>query len=214
MSARVAPSILSADFSRLGEDIASIVDGGADQIHVDVMDGHFVPNLTFGPILVQAVRKLTTLPLDVHLMIEEPLRYAGDFRRAGADAMTIHTELGFARRDALDAIRSTGARVGLAVNPATPLDEVIPVLDALDIVLVMSVNPGFGGQGFLREALPKIERLAHERRTRALAFDISVDGGINAETGRRCREAGANVLVAGSYVFQAADRAGAIESLR
>ncbi len=211
---RIAPSILSADFSRLADEIASIEAGGADQIHVDVMDGHFVPNLTFGPILVEAVRKLTTLPLDVHLMITDPLRYAPDFAHAGADALTMHAELGLANPDAIAALRDHGVRVGISVNPATPVEPIFGVLDELDLVLVMSVVPGFGGQSFMEEALPKLRTLAHEREWRHLDLELSVDGGINAETGKRCVEAGADVLVAGSYVFKQADRGAAIASLR
>jgi ribulose-phosphate 3-epimerase len=210
----IAPSILAADFSRLAEEIASVERAGADQLHVDVMDGHFVPNLTFGPILVQAVRKLSRLPLDVHLMIDEPLRYAGAFRKAGADSMTMHAELGLASSDAIASLRATGARVGVAINPDTSADVLFPVLDLLDLVLVMSVHPGFGGQAFIPEVVPKIERLAAERARRGLAFDLSVDGGIGAATAPPCVAAGANVLVAGSSIFRAEDRAEAITSLR
>ncbi len=211
---RIAPSILSADFSRLAEEIRSVEAAGADLLHVDVMDGHFVPNLTFGPLIVEAVRKMTALPLDVHLMISEPLRYAADYAHAGATSLTMHAELGLARPDAIAALRATGVCVGIALNPATPLEPLLPVLDALDLVLVMSVVPGFGGQGFMEEAVPKIATLAAERARRGLSLEVSVDGGINAETGRRCLDAGADTLVAGSYIFKQADRAAAIASLR
>lgn len=205
----VAPSILSADFSRLGEDIRDIERGGADLIHVDVMDGRFVPNITIGPCVIKSARKVTKLPFDVHLMIEEPLKYVKDFRDAGSDWITIHSE---ATRDigkTLEEIKRLGAKAGISIKPGTENEEIKPFLEKVDLVLVMTVEPGFGGQSFMPEMVRKVKELRP-----IYGGMISVDGGVNAENAKLCAEAGADILVAGSYVFKQKDRKKAIESLR
>jgi ribulose-phosphate 3-epimerase len=213
---RIAPSILSADFARLGEEVRAAEAAGADLIHVDVMDGRFVPNITIGPVVVRAVRAVTKLPLDVHLMIVEPERYIESFAKAGADLISFHLEAvpdvgGTARM-----IRSLGKRSTVAVKPATPLDRVLPALPDLDMVLLMTVNPGFGGQSFMPEVVPKIRALRAEIEDRRLDVDVEVDGGIAPATAPTVVEAGANVLVAGSAVFGAPGRdyGAAIAALR
>ena len=210
----VAPSLLACDFGRLAEEVRQVEAAGADWLHVDVMDGHFVPNLTLGPVVVAALRRAATIPLDVHLMLDHPERYIEPFAQAGAHLLTVHVEAAGLRdpaamRAALDDIRRAGAGPGLSLRPRTPAEAVRPYLAQADLVLVMSVEPGFGGQVFMPEAVPKIRQL------RAwYAGDLAVDGGINADTGRQCREAGANVLVAGTYVFRAASYRDAVASLR
>ena len=184
---------------------------GCDLIHVDVMDGHFVPNLTIGPPVIRWIRKSTKLPLDVHLMIEEPLRYIEEFRKAGSDWITVHVEACRDVKKTLAAVKSSGAKVGISVRPKTSIDSLTPFLSDLELVLVMTVEPGFGGQSFMPEMVDKVKKLKSERAFRGL---ISVDGGINAETARPCREAGANVLVAGTAIFGQKDRAQAIRELR
>ena len=211
---RIAPSILSADFSRLGEEIRAIEAAGADWVHVDVMDGRFVPNITLGPVIVEAVKRVATRPLDVHLMIVEPERYIEAFAKAGADTLTVHVEASPHLHRTLQQIRNAGARASVVLNPSTPLAAIEEVLADVDMVLVMSVNPGFGGQGFIEHSVDKVRRLRALADARGLSFDIEVDGGINAETARRVVEAGADVLVAGSYVFGSGDYAKAIASLR
>ena len=209
---KIAPSILAADFAVLAQEIARVEAGGADQLHVDVMDGRFVPNLTVGPVVVEAIRKRTRLPLDVHLMIVEPERYVGDFVRAGADMVTVHVEASPHLQRALAQVRELGARAGAALNPATPADVLQHVLDDLDLVLVMSVNPGFGGQTFLPAAYPKIR---HVRTMLGLrAVDVSVDGGVTVEHARPLADHGATVLVAGSAIFGAPDPAAVVKALR
>lgn len=213
-TAHVAPSLLAADFTVLAGEIADVEKSGADLLHLDVMDGHFVPNLTFGPFIVDAIRRCTGLPLDTHLMLVHPDRYLEQFIAAGSDALTIHAESAADPAAALAEIRRLGARPGISLNPPTALDAVIPHLPAVDLVLVMTVMPGFGGQKFDPAGPGKIRELARIRSAEGLEFLISVDGGINPGTGAACREAGADILVSGSWLFQASDRAAAIRTLR
>jgi ribulose-phosphate 3-epimerase len=211
---KIAPSILSADFTRLGDEIRAVEKAGADYIHIDVMDGHFVPNITIGPMIVEAVRQVTKLPLDVHLMISNPDQYVEEFRKAGADIITVHAEAVNHLHRSIQLIRSSGVRTGVSLNPATPLDALEYVLDDLDMVLLMTVNPGFGGQGFIKEVLPKIKRLKEMIKTRGLATEIEVDGGINSDTIGLVSSAGADIFVAGSAVFKSRDYAETIRILR
>ena len=211
---RIAPSILAADFTKLGEELASIEQGGADWVHVDVMDGHFVPNITIGPFIVEAVRRSTELPLDVHLMIEQPERYVDDFVKAGAATVGIHVETCPHLHRSVAQIREAGARACVVLNPSTPASAVEPVLGDIDQVLVMTVNPGFGGQKFIASMLPKIEQLRRWIDERELPVALEVDGGIGTETIGRAARAGADVFVAGTAVFGAPDRAAAIDALR
>ena len=208
----VSPSILSADFARLGEEIASVED--ADWIHVDVMDGMFVPNITIGPLIVKAARSVTTKPLDVHLMIVDPDRYVADFRKAGADWITVHAEACTHLHRSIQHVKSTGAKAGVALNPHTPETVLDYVLPELDQVLVMSVNPGFGGQSLIEAVFPKIERL--RKRIDALGLDtvIQVDGGVKTHNAWQFVDAGAHALVSGSGVFKATDRKAAIAAIR
>lgn len=210
--ALVAPSILSADFGKLAAEIQSV--SSADMIHVDVMDGRFVPNITIGPLIVEAARRATTLPLDVHLMIVEPDRYLEDFRKAGADWITVHAEATVHLDRSLQAIRQTGAKAGVALNPHTPESVLDYVLDVCDLVLLMTVNPGFGGQSLIERVFPKIERLRKEVDRRGLGTLIEVDGGVKPSNARRFIDAGVHSMVAGSAVFGAPDRAAAIAAIR
>ena len=196
----IAPSILSADFSRLKEEIEKIEQAGADWVHVDVMDGHFVPNLTLGAPVVKCLRPVTELPLDVHLMIEKPEKYIGDFAKAGADYMTVHIEAVKDVTACLTQIRELGCNPGITLKPGTPVDEILPYLPQVDLVLVMTVEPGFGGQSFMKDQIEKIDRLKAEIEKQNLKTLIEVDGGINIETAKQCRNA--DVLVAGSFVFK------------
>ena len=196
-----APSILSADFARLGEQVAEVVKAGADYIHVDVMDGHFVPNITIGIPVVQSLRKITKIPLDVHLMIEKPENYIERFAAAGADIITVHAEACIHLDSTLRAIRKAGARAGVSINPATPLSAIDEVLAMSDMILIMTVNPGFGGQEFIYPVVNKIERLAQILYNRKIKAEIEVDGGITVETAPVATKAGASVLVAGSAIF-------------
>ncbi|NWG46022.1 MAG: ribulose-phosphate 3-epimerase [Alphaproteobacteria bacterium] len=198
---KIAPSILSADFAALGAAVTALTEAGADYIHVDVMDGHFVPNLTIGPGVVRALRPHSRLPFDVHLMIAPVDPYIAAFAEAGADILTVHPEAGPHLHRTLQAIRAAGAKAGVALNPATPVAAVMEVLDLVDLVLVMSVNPGFGGQSFIESQLVKIATLRAEIDARGLPIELEVDGGINAETAPRAIAAGARVLVAGTATF-------------
>ncbi len=211
---RIAPSILAADFSRMGEEVRAVEAAGADWIHVDVMDGQFVPNITIGPAMVEAVRRATDLPIDVHLMIESPDRYLADFISAGATTVGVHAEACPHLHRSVQSIREGGARACVVLNPATPAAAVEAVLPEIDQVLVMTVNPGFGGQKFIRGALPTLSRIRGWIDEQNLDIDLEVDGGITAETIGEAAQAGANVFVAGTAVFGAPDYKSAIESLQ
>jgi len=200
-SIKIAPSILAADFARLGEQVSEAEAAGANYIHVDVMDGHFVPNITVGPLVVKAVREVTHLPLDVHLMIEEPERHIDAFATAGADILVIHPEVSPHLHRVIEQIKGHGLRAGVALNPATPLAAIEEVLAEVDLALIMSVDPGFGGQEFIEDVLPKVRRLRRLLDERELAVEIEIDGGITPETAPRCVEAGVRVLVAGTAIF-------------
>ncbi len=199
---RIAPSILSADFARLGEEVRAVDQAGADWIHIDVMDGHFVPNITLGPMIVQALRGCTAKPFDVHLMVSPVDAWVTAFAEAGADIVTVHPEAGPHLHRTLQLIRSLGKRAGVALNPATPPEALDYVIGDIDLVLVMSVNPGFGGQGFIASQVEKIRAVRRRIDASGRAIDLEVDGGVNAETARAVVEAGADVLVAGSATFR------------
>jgi len=211
---KIAPSILSADFSRLGEEIKAVEAAGADYIHVDVMDGHFVPNITIGPLVVAAARKITRLPLDVHLMIENPDRYIPDFAAAGADIIVVHAEASIHLHRSIQLIKSLGKKAGVSLNPATPLHYLEYVLADLDLVLLMTVNPGFGGQSFIEETIPKIKALRAMLDKRGLEAELEVDGGVKIDNIARISHAGADVFVAGSAVFGSSDYASTIKALK
>ncbi|MCI0452927.1 MAG: ribulose-phosphate 3-epimerase [Candidatus Latescibacteria bacterium] len=210
----VAPSLLACDFSRLAEEISAVEKAGVEFLHLDVMDGHFVNNITFGPVLVKAIDKLASVPLDTHLMIAHPDRYIGAFLDAGADILTVHVEASTDPRRDLRAIRARGKKAGLSLNPDTPVSAVEPFLEELDLLLVMSVVPGFGGQSFIDAVLPDVAKAAKLRERLGLTFAIEIDGGINPDTAAQSREAGVDILVAGTAIFKTPDYAAAIAALR
>ena len=213
---KFSPSILSADFTRLGEDLQNRKEVGIDYIHVDVMDGHFVPNLSMGIPVVKSLRKLSDLTLDVHLMIEAPIKYAEMFCKAGADILTIHLEADTPEniRKTLEIIRANGVRAGLSIKPKTPAEALLPYLDLLDLVLVMPVEPGFGGQSFMEDMMPKLRKIRTWIDEKKPGCDLEVDGGVNAKTAKICTSNGADVLVAGSAYFGAADRAAFVKAIK
>lgn len=211
---KIAPSILSADFANLGQDVKMVEELGADYIHVDVMDGHFVPNITFGPNVVAAIRPITKLPLDCHLMIEQPELYVADFANAGADIINVHVEATPHIHRVLQLIKSLGVKAGVTINPGTPVAAIAHVLSMADLVLVMTVNPGFGGQKFIPEMMEKVAELATLRAEKGYTYEIEVDGGVTAETIGACKEAGADVFVAGSYIYDAEEPGARIQALR
>lgn len=214
MSVKLAPSILSADFSNLIKDVQAVEAAGVEYLHIDVMDGHFVPNITIGPLVVQALRDKSKLFFDVHLMIENPDLYIRDFVKAGADLITVHVETTKHLHRTIQNIKEQGVKAAVALNPATPLEQIEYVLDQLDMVLLMTVNPGFGGQKFIHAVLPKIEKLKALRDTHGLNFDIQVDGGVNPEVARLVTKAGANILVAGSAIFNTESIPKAVQAIR
>lgn len=211
---KIAPSILSADFANLAADIKEVERGGADYIHVDVMDGHFVPNITIGPLVVDAIRPITQLPLDVHLMIKNPDQYIQTFTDAGADIISVHVEACQHLHRTIHAIKERGIKAGVVINPATPVDMLYPILPDVNMVLFMTVNPGFGGQTFIHNVLDKIKQVNQWRKELNLDVEFEVDGGINPTTAKLCVDAGVDVLVAGSAIFNKNDRQGAIEEIR
>jgi len=211
---RIAPSILSADFARLGEEVKAVEAAGADWIHVDVMDGHFVPNITIGPLVARAVRSVTALPMDVHLMIENPDRFIEDFAKAGSTYLTVHPEACYHVHRTIHAIKDLGIKAGVSLNPATPLSALEWILQDVDLVLIMSVNPGFGGQQFISQSLQKIKDLRAMISARNLDVIIEVDGGVNKKTIQSVSEAGADVFVAGSAIFGSPDYRETIEAFR
>lgn len=210
---KIAPSILSANFSMLDEEIRDVEAGGADYIHVDVMDGHFVPNITIGPMIVEAIKPITSLPLDVHLMIENPDTYIPNFAKAGASIITVHQEACIHLHRTIQLIKDSGSKAGVVINPATPAEVLLPILTDVDLVLIMTINPGFGGQSLIQSTIPKIEQLANWRKEMNLSFEIEVDGGVNINTAKQCTDAGADVLVAGSAVFNSSNRQEAIQNI-
>lgn len=209
-----APSVLSADFTKLGEEVSHLKEWGADYVHLDIMDGCFVPNITFGAPMVKALRPCSDLVFDAHLMVRDPQRFVRDFAEAGADIITIHTEADIHANRTAQLIRSLGKKAGIALNPSTSHTAVEYLLDEVDLVLVMTVNPGFGGQKFIEPMLGKIEVIRNMIEKRGLAVDLEVDGGVNENTAKLCRSAGANVLVAGNSVFSAKDRKNMIDRIR
>ncbi|MBD3366657.1 MAG: ribulose-phosphate 3-epimerase [Candidatus Eisenbacteria bacterium] len=210
----ISPSILAADFARLGEEIETVVEAGADMIHIDVMDGHFVPNITLGPVIVRAVRSVTDVPIDAHLMITDPAEYAPAFIDAGADYIMFHSEVCKDAHEVIELIRARGAKPGLAVNPPNPAAHIEPYLEAIDLALVMTVNPGFAGQSFIPDVMPKLRQIADWKRERGLSFLIEVDGGVGPDTAPEVARNGGEVLVAASAIFGHDDRAAALRDIR
>lgn len=211
---KIAPSILAADFTKLGEEVLEVEKAGADWIHVDVMDGHFVPNISFGAIVLNAIRPLTKLPMDVHLMIDNPDLYIEEFAKAGADYITVHVEACPHLHRTIQLIRSFGVKPGVVLNPHTPIETIQHVLEDVDLVLFMTVNPGFGGQKFIHSVVPKVKQLADIIIEKNLSVEIEIDGGINEETIVACAEAGATVFVAGSAIYSKKDRAQALQAIK
>lgn len=211
---KIAPSILAANFSKLAEEIKDVEKGGADYIHIDVMDGHFVPNITMGPLVVEAIRPVTKLPLDVHLMIQNPDQYIEAFAKAGADYITVHVEACTHLHRTIQLIRSFGVKAGVVLNPATHVETIQHILEDIDMILLMTVNPGFGGQSFIHTVIPKIQQVKNMIDRKGLNIEVEVDGGINPETAKLCYDAGANVLVAGSAIYQHEDRKAAIQAIK
>ncbi|MBO1304866.1 ribulose-phosphate 3-epimerase [Enterococcus sp. 669A] len=211
---KIAPSILSADFARLGEEVKMVEAAGVDYIHIDVMDGNFVPNITFGPSVVASLRPITKLPLDVHLMIDAPEKYIEDFAKAGSDIIMAHVEATPHIHRAVQMIKQAGVKAGVVLNPGTPVESIKYVLSQVDQILIMTVNPGFGGQSFIEETVAKIAELDKLRKEHGYHYEIEVDGGIVPETAAKCREAGADVFVAGSYIYGAEDPEARIKALR
>ena len=210
---KISPSILACDFANLEAEVSAMQRAGVEMVHVDVMDGHFVPNISIGLPVVASLRKKTALPLDVHLMISDPLRYAEDFAKAGADIITFHLESDSDPDATIDRIHELGCKAGISVKPGTPAEAVKPFLNKVEMVLVMTVEPGFGGQKFMNDMMPKVSAIRQWITESGREIDLQVDGGVNAETAKVCREAGANVLVAGSYLFSKEDYAAAIQTL-
>ncbi|SEP56005.1 ribulose-phosphate 3-epimerase [Piscibacillus halophilus] len=210
---KIAPSILSADFSKLGDEIKD-VEKDVDYIHVDVMDGHFVPNITIGPLIVESIRPITQLPLDVHLMIENPEQYVPAFAKAGADIISVHQEATPHLHRVIQQIKNEGVKPGVVINPATPVESIMPILGDVDLVLVMTVNPGFGGQSFIESTLSKIKQLKELKQQYNYHYEIEVDGGVKPETAKACVDAGAEVLVAGSAIFNHSNRQEAINAIK
>lgn len=210
----IAPSILSADFTRLGEEITEVLSCGADVVHIDVMDGHFVPNITIGPLVVKAVRKITDAPLDVHLMIEDPDKYLDDFAEAGADWITVHAETGYHLHRTIHRIKDLGKKAGVVLNPATPLESIEWILEDIDLVMLMSVNPGFGGQSFIPSAINKVKQLKELIDARGFNVGIEIDGGIVPGNIGEVADAGANIFVAGSAIFGQDDYRQVIDKMK
>lgn len=211
---KIAPSILAADYANFASELRRIEKTSAEYVHIDIMDGQFVPNISFGADVVASMRKHSKLVFDVHLMVVNPERYVEAYAQAGADIMTIHTEATIHIHGALQKIKTAGMKAGVVINPGTPVEALIPVLDLVDQVLIMTVNPGFGGQAFIPECLAKVSEVVKLREEKGLTFDIEVDGGVDNQTIKACAEAGANVFVAGSYLFKASDLSAQVQTLR